>query len=348
MSNRRKFIRNTGLAGLALGLGYPSTSKVPTSKVPTSKVGTLEVEGGKNVGIIGLDTSHSTAFTKFLNGPNAGAEYFGYKVVAAYPWGSKTIKTSYDRIPEYTETVKSFGVEIVDSIATLLSKVDVVLLETNDGKPHLEQALEVFKAGKPVFIDKPVAASLKDAIAIYKAAEKYKVPVFSSSSLRYTNGVVDILKNEKAGKVLGADCFSPMNTEPTHPDLFWYAIHAVEYLYTVMGPGCKQVSRMFNNENDVTVGVWEDGRVGTVRGIKKGKEDYGGTVYGEKAILQLGTYTGYELLLKEICKFWQTGVAPVAPKETLEIYAFMEAADASKRHKGISVSLADVMMQAGK
>jgi hypothetical protein len=115
-----------------------------------------------------------------------------------------------------------------------------------------------------------------------------------------------------------------------------------------MGPGCKQVTRMFNDQNDVTVGVWEDGRVGTVRGIKKGKEDYGGTVFGEKGVLQLGTYTGYELLLKEICKFWQTGVAPVTPKETLEIYAFMEAADASKRHQGISVSLADVMKNAQK
>jgi len=333
MSNRRKFIRNAGLAGLTFGLSFPSTSKTSTSKVEV-----LEVEG-KRVGIIGLDTSHSTAFTKFLNGPSAGSEYFGYKVVAAYPWGSKTIKTSYDRIPEYTKTVKEFGVEIVDSIQALLSKVDVVLLETNDGRPHLEQALEVFKAGKPVFIDKPVAGSLKDAIAIYDAAAKYKVPVFSSSSLRYTNGVVDIIKNDKAGKVLGADCFSPMNTEPNHPDLFWYAIHAVEYLYTVMGQGCKQVTRMFNNENDVTVGVWEDGRVGTVRGIKKGKEDYGGTVYGEKAILQLGTYTGYELLLKEICKFWETGTAPVTPRETLEIYAFMEAADQSKLKKGAAVQL---------
>jgi predicted dehydrogenase len=332
MSNRRKFIQNAGLAGLTLALSKSGLSKSP-----------LLESGGKRVGIIGLDTSHSTAFTKFLNGPNAGSDYFGYKVVAAYPWGSRTIKTSYDRIPEYTKTVKEFGVEIVDSIQTLLSKVDVVLLETNDGRPHLEQALEVFKAGKPVFIDKPVAASLKDAIAIYDVAAKYKVPVFSSSSLRYTNGVVDILKNDKAGKVLGADCFSPMNTEPNHPDLFWYAIHAVEYLYTVMGPGCKQVTRMFNNENDVTVGVWEDGRVGTVRGIKKGKEDYGGTVYGEKAILQLGTYTGYELLLKEICKFWETGIAPVTPKETLEIYAFMEAADQSKKKNGASVKIAEIL-----
>jgi predicted dehydrogenase len=264
-------------------------------------------------------------------------------VVAAYPWGSKTIKTSYDRIPEYTQQVKSFGVEIVDSIASLLNKVDVVLLETNDGQPHLDQATQVFKAGKPVFIDKPVAASLKDVQAIYAAAAKYKVPVFSSSSLRYTSGVVSMLEKDMAGKVFGADCFSPMNTEPSHPDLFWYGIHGVEYLYTAMGPGCKQVTRMFSDGNDVTVGVWHDGRVGTFRGIKSGKQDYGGTVFGEKGVVQLGTYTGYELLLKKICEFFQSGKAPVAASETLEIYAFMEAADLSKKRGGAPVLLSEVL-----
>lgn len=328
--SRRSFIRNTALAGIALGL-------------PEALLASTGVQDRKRVGIIGLDTSHSVAFTKFLNGPNAGADYFGYKVVAAYPYGSKTIKTSYERIPEYTEQVKSFGVEIVDSVATLLNKVDVVLLETNDGKPHLEQALQVFKAGKPVFIDKPVAATFKDVQAIYAAAEKYKVPMFSSSSLRYTQGVVDVMENNKAGKVIGADCFSPMNTEPTHPDLFWYGIHGVEYLYTVMGPGCKHVTRMAMDGNDVTVGIWNDGRVGTFRGIKTGKQDYGGTVFGDKGVVQLGTYTGYELLLKKICTFFQTGIAPVTPKETLEIYAFMEAAERSKNRGGVSVALSEVI-----
>jgi predicted dehydrogenase len=328
-SSRRAFIKDTTLAGIALGLPGAMFANRGQDK--------------RRVGIIGLDTSHSVAFTKFLNGPDAGAAYFGYKVVAAYPWGSKTIKTSYDRIPEYTQQVKSFGVEIVDSIASLLNKVDVVLLETNDGQPHLDQATQVFKAGKPVFIDKPVAASLKDVQAIYAAAAKYKVPVFSSSSLRYTSGVVSMLEKDMAGKVFGADCFSPMNTEPSHPDLFWYGIHGVEYLYTAMGPGCKQVTRMFSDGNDVTVGVWHDGRVGTFRGIKSGKQDYGGTVFGEKGVVQLGTYTGYELLLKKICEFFQSGKAPVAASETLEIYAFMEAADLSKKRGGAPVLLSEVL-----
>jgi predicted dehydrogenase len=104
------------------------------------------------------------------------------------------------------------GVEIVGSIEDLLKKVDFVLLETNDGRPHLEQALLVVKAGKPMFIDKPVAGSLKDVIAIYETAKKYKVPIFSSSSLRYMESVQDVVKG-KIGNVLGADTFSPATIE---------------------------------------------------------------------------------------------------------------------------------------
>ena len=145
---------------------------------------------GKRVGIIGLDTSHSVAFTKSLL--RSDAAFKGYKVVAAYPQGSLDIVSSTERIPGYKEDVIKMGVEIVNSIEELLEKVDVVLLETNDGRRHLEQAMQVFKSGKRTFIDKPIAASLNDAIEIFKAAEKYNVPVFSSSSLRFAKGMSEI------------------------------------------------------------------------------------------------------------------------------------------------------------
>ena len=125
------------------------------------------------IGIIGLDTSHSTAFTELINSGSDETFSKGFRVVAAYPYGSKTIQSSYERIPGYIEKVKANGVEITSSIADLLEKVDCVLLETNDGRLHLEQAVEVFKSGKICYIDKPVGATLGDAIAIYEMAEKY-------------------------------------------------------------------------------------------------------------------------------------------------------------------------------
>lgn len=165
------------------------------------------------IGIIGLDTSHSTAFTELINSGSDETFSKGFRVVAAYPYGSKTIQSSYERIPGYIEKVKAQGVEITSSIADLLEKVDCVLLETNDGRLHLEQAMEVFKAGKICYIDKPIGATLEDAIAIYEMAEKYNIPIFSSSALRFTPQNQK-LRNSELGQILGADCYSHIKWNP--------------------------------------------------------------------------------------------------------------------------------------
>ena len=300
---------------------------------------------GKRVGIIGLDTSHSIEFARVLNSSNAPGTYEGYKVVAAYPKGSLDIESSVSRIPDYIEKVKGMGVEIVDSIDDLLTKVDVVLLETNDGRRHLEQVIPVLKAGKTVFIDKPISASLADGIIIFELAKHYKVPVFSSSTLRFMSSAQEVVKG-KIGKVLGADTYSPCSLEKTHPDFFWYGIHGVEILYTVMGTGCKEVVRVHTDSTDVATGTWEDGRIGSFRGTRTGKHTYGGTAYGEKGDTVLGPVQGYEGLLAEIVKFFQTGIPPVKAEDTLEMLAFMEAADESKRRNGIPVKLEGVWKKA--
>lgn len=335
--DRRSFIKASAMAGM--GLGLKSSGLQFLNSQPFA--------AGKRVGIIGLDTSHAVAFTNELNADNPSAEYGGYKVVAAYPQGSLDIDSSVKRIPGYIEEVKKKGVEIVASIPALLDKVDVVLLETNDGRRHLEQAMPVLKAGKTLFIDKPVAASLADAITIFEAAKHYKVPVFSSSSLRFMASAQDVV-NGKIGKVLGADTYSPASLEKTHPDLFWYGIHGVETLYTVMGTGCKTVARQHNEGTDIVVGTWEDGRVGTFRGTRTGQHNYGGTVYGEKGNSTLGPFGGYKPLLLQIIQLFQTGTVPVKAEETLEICAFMEAADESKRKKGAVVNMEDIWSQARK
>lgn len=324
---RRSFLKKLALGGVVVNL--------PTASWQTSN----GIENGKRIGIIGLDTSHSTAFTKVLNADVPNPDYAGYRIVAAYPHGSKDIESSVSRIPGYTEEVKKYGVEIVDSIDSLLQKVDVVLLETNDGRLHLEQATQVLQAGKRLFIDKPIAASLADTLALFNVSKKYKIPVFSSSSLRYIKGIEAIDKK----LVTGADTYSPAKLEKTHPDLFWYGIHGIEALYAVMGTGCLEVVRVTTPGTDVVVGTWADGRIGTFRGTRTGAGGYGGTVYTEKGNSVLGPYGGYEPLLKEIIKYFETGVSPVSPQETTEIFAFMEAAEESKRRGGTAVSLESVM-----
>jgi predicted dehydrogenase len=326
MSDRRDFIKKTAIAGIGLGI---AGSTAGFDKPP---------ENGKRIGMVGLDTGHSEAFTRSLNNPKAGDKFLGYKVVAAYPKGTENIMEWKNRIPEITEKVESHGVKIVDSMDEMLAMVDVVLITCIDGNRHLDQVM-------PVFIYKPFAGTLTDAYAIALAAEKYNVPLFSSSSLRYINGAKEIADG-KIGSVIGAEAYSPAHIEEHHPDLFWYAVHGVETLFTIMGTGCKRVQRTYTEDTDVVVGVWEDERIGTFRGIRKGQGGYGVTVFGEKGISLLNEYSGYEPLLVKVCKFYESGRAPIPIEETLEIFAFMQAAEESKHHGGISVDIAPVVQKA--
>jgi predicted dehydrogenase len=305
------------------------------------------------VGIIGLDTSHVIAFTNVINGeePARGAEgakdddvkIEGLRIVAAYPGGSPDIPRSVQGVKEYVPKLKANGVEIVDSIPALLEKVDVVLLESVDVRPHLEQVKPVFAAHKLVFIDKPLAGSLADGIAIAELGKRYNTAWFSASSLRYSPSIASMAHSEKAGDVLGCVAWSPCELNDKHPDFFWYGIHGVESLFTIMGQGCVSVVRTHTEGTDVATGVWSDGRVGTFRGIRKGHADYGAMVFGSKGNVLSTGYGGYEPLLVEITKFFKTGKPPVTPEQTLEILAFMEAADESKAQDGKSVTIESVM-----
>lgn len=311
----------------------------PTTRQTTAQ--TTEIK----VGIIGTDTSHVTAFTKLLNDKSDPNHVPGARVVAAFKGGSPDVESSRTRVDRFAaELQEKWGVEMVGSIEELCQKVDAVLLESVDGRPHLSQVRPVFIAGKRVFIDKPFAASFADAREIARLSKESGAPFFSSSSLRYAADVQAIKQSDKHGGVTGAFTYGPAPTEPHHPDLFWYGIHAVEMLYTLMGAGCESVTRATTDGADLVVGKWRDGRIGTMRGIRAGKQDYGAVVFGMKATLAtpLPMKTDYRPLLVEVIKFFQTGVPPIQPEETLELIAFMEAADLSKARGGAPVALTEI------
>jgi hypothetical protein len=280
------------------------------------------------------------AFTQILNDPKAPLELAGVRVVAGFPGGTPDNPSSWGRVKKYTEDLRAKGIEIVDSIDELLKKVDVVLLESVDGRPHLEQARPVIAAGKPLFIDKPMAASLADGMEIFRLAKEKNVPCFSSSSLRF-GAQVQAVRNKTSpwGDVKSCTAWGPYSTEPHHPDLFWYGIHGVETLYTIMGPGCKTVVRA---APDKVIGTWADGRTGTYQG----KKGYGAEIEGSKGKGTIDKFEGYKPLVVEIVKFFKTGKAPVSAEETTELLAFMEAADESKRQNGAPVSIESVMEKA--
>ena len=296
-------------------------------------------------GMIGLDTSHVPAFAKIFNNPKATGDIAGIRIVAGYPGGTD-IPASRDRVKGFTEQLRGMGIEIFDSIPKLLETVDVVLLESVDGRIHLQEAIPVIKAGKPLFIDKPVAGSLADAIVIYELAKKHNVPCFSSSSVRFSPGIQELLKNEKLGTIERAATWGPCTYQEGTPDMFFYGIHGIEPLYALMGTGCETVARIQSKDTDLVSGVWKDGRIGTYRGIRKNKAEFGAVAFGSKGIVQTGREGGYEELCAEVGRFFKTGKPPVRAEETIEIFAFMEAADESKRQGAAPVSLAGVLAKA--
>jgi hypothetical protein len=297
------------------------------------------------IGIIGTDTSHAAAFTQILNDKSNPNHVQGARVVAAFKGGSPDVEASRTRIDRFAAELKDkWGIEFVASIEELSAKVDAVLLLSVDGRAHLNQVRPVFAAKKRVFIDKPMTASYADAREIARLSREAGVPFFSSSSLRFVADVQAVRRSDTHGGILGAFAFGPETLEPHHPDLFWYGIHTVEMLYTLMGPGCDRVTRVKTDTGDTVVGTWKDGRIGTMRGLIQGRQDYGAVLFGMKAVLAtpVPMRSDYRPLLVEIVKFFQTGVSPVEPDETLEILAFMEAADLSKSRGGAPVAVAEV------
>ncbi len=286
------------------------------------------------LGIIGTDTSHAGEFTKLLNGGTVA----GAKVVAAYKGGSADVESSRTRVDKYAEDLKTkWGVEIVDDIPTLASKVDGILLLSVDGRVHLPQFKAALAAKKPVFIDKPLASTLADAREISRLAAEAKVPWFSASSLRYS----EIVSSVEGPGILGAMTWGPGPFEEHHQlDLSWYAIHPIEILFTLMGPGCEEVTRVSGGDADEITCRWKDGRLGTVRALRP-YGTYGAVVFRKDGVQvsPAKPHTDYEGLVREIVKFFETGKAPVSNADTLEIFEFMDAAQRSKEAGGKAMRL---------
>ena len=136
---------------------------------------------------IGLDTSHSVSFASLLNDPGNPKHISGGLITKAWKGGSPDIEASASRVEGFAKEMSGkYGVEICDTIEGAMKDVDAVMILSVDGRAHLHAAQKVFPYHKPVFIDKPMAGSLREAIAIFRLASQLHTQCFSASSERFT------------------------------------------------------------------------------------------------------------------------------------------------------------------
>ncbi|MDC3412168.1 Gfo/Idh/MocA family protein [Terrihalobacillus insolitus] len=289
-----------------------------------------------NIGMIGLDTSHVIAFTKLLHNQSGKYHVKGGKVVAAFPDGSPDFALSMSRLDKFTQELKqTYGVKIVDSMKAVVEESDAILIESVDGAQHLEQLQKIASCRKPIFIDKPLSLSSQEADVMIRLADKYETPIMSSSALRFAEGLQAVIHAFPDRHVVGADCFGPMYLEEEQPGFFWYGIHTIEMLYSLLGAGIKEVTTESNSDYDVITGVWKDGRIGTVRGNRVGNEQFGAVIHyddgSEYVAIKSSDKPFYASLLEEIICFFRDGNSRVHLQETREMILFIEAANKSKQ-----------------
>ena len=299
------------------------------------------------IGIIGTDSSHSGKFAQAFNNPAAPDRVPGARLVCAFKGGSADMERSRSRVNQFGNELRDkYGVALVDSIAELVARCDAIMILSVDGRAHLPQAREVFGKGKPVFIDKPLGGNLAQSIALARLARETNTPVFSCSNYRFAAGLAK-MKTASPGRLRLAQAYGPATLEPLMPDFYFYVVHVTESLYTLLGPGCESVARTSTKDSDVATGVWADGRTGVVVGLHGGRVGNGATAFGEKAVVSETLETNFPALATAIVQFFRGGETPVKLEETLEIMAFMEAADESKRRGGAPVKIAELMAQHG-
>lgn len=322
------------------------------------------------VGILGFDNYQAVEYVAFFNNPKAEGDLAGLRVVAAYPVTSPDYPESAALTDRWKKQMLGLypnmvpPVEMVDSIDELLKRCDAVMIWSLDGRMHLAQATAVLKAGKRLFIGRPMASAPADAVAIFKLAAGLKVPCWSCSQHRYSPGFSGMRNHPEVGRVLGCDVYGGYDLKAAEADKFSRALHSIETMYTIMGPGCVKVSCTSTPTVESITAVWGDGRVATYRGVKTGAVKYSATVFGDKGVSTAGIYghgvpvngivptndkyMGYGGLAIELAKFLKGGEVPVTAAETLEIFALLQAAEDSKAQNGAVVPLPDLMKAAGK
>ncbi len=277
----------------------------------------------KMVAMIGLDTSHTVEFTKLMQHPEHKV-VDGMRVAKALRFPS--VFQSEEGQDSRQAELEAMGVTMAATIEDAVDGVDAIFLEINDPALHLPYFEKIVGLGKPVFIDKPLAASVAEGRRIQKLAEAAGTPTWSSSSLRFIPSLVEA--KQKITVPFTAHTFGALGTAAVGSDLVWYGVHAVEMLVASLGVGACGV-RALKDKHGVTLLVeYPDDRRGLVECLR-GLYKYGGRLQSKEDLAFFDSSTGspYSSLMGALRDFVIDSLIPVPLAEALEVMVILEAGE---------------------
>lgn len=280
----------------------------------------------KKIAIIGLDTSHATAFPKLMQDPEteSSQKISGIRAVSCLRF--ETAFQGKEGLDTRQAYLESIGVKVTEDFEEAVADCDAIMIEINDPALHLEYFEKCAPLGKPIFLDKPFADSVENMCKIIELAKKYNVRFFTASSLRFDIDFVEGLEKGLAAEK--GMTWGPCGIPPKGSGIIWYGCHTFEMLQRIMGRGAVSVSGIKDENNYLFRVKYADGRVGMV--------DLSSTSYKYGALIRSKENEGvfvnvtcrvpfYYMLMKEFVKFLD-GEQPVALEDSVEVMALQEAA----------------------
>jgi len=274
------------------------------------------------IGILGLDTSHSPAFTRIIQ-----EQYPEHSVIGAWPGGNEGIPASRDRVAGFTRDMEAMGVPIFGSPGEVARRADALLILALDGASHLPLYREVVRPGLPVFIDKPVAGLPADAERIFSLAKEHAAPLFSASSLRFLPDFVGALQTAPREKLRHFELTGPLNRIEGVPLYQFYAIHSVEMLVAALGPDWTEC-RPDPDVPETFHFMWRNDATASLRlSVPPAPADFNGSLHFSGRVVSFARLAApvYAPFVGKLVDFFTTGIAPVAKEETLAICRILQA-----------------------
>lgn len=284
--------------------------------------------------IVGLDTSHATEFPKFIQDPAMEPEFQVKGIKATRALRFETPFQKKDGLDKRQAYLESIGVKVTENFDEAVAGCDAIFIEINDPALHLEYFRKCAPLGKPIFLDKPFADTIDNAVEILKTARENKIRFFTASSLRFDANIVKA--HEEMPEIEQGIAWGPLGAAPAGSSIVWYGTHTFEMLEKIMGPGAIAVTSVPDRMGVVCTVAYADGRRGVVQ-LTRGNYSYGGLLR-KAGDCRMFTYVGgkhlYHNLVADIANFFKGSYDGVPLPESFEVMAMLEAAELSVQYGG--------------